>query len=101
MFVSELGRVALVELPLVVESKFVGATNIANEVMRVLFVSLDFNYNISQVLDFSLGLEYINESHAGTVTTCISGVTISRSVSPIGCRADEVRTTVKTPSVRA
>ena len=54
MCVSELGRVTLVELPLEMKCEFVGGANIGSEVTRVLFLSLDFNYNIAQVLDFSL-----------------------------------------------
>ena len=54
MCVSELGRVAHIQLTLVIDSKFVGGTNIGSEVTRVLLLSLDFDYNISQVLNFSL-----------------------------------------------
>ena len=54
MCVPELGRVTLVELTLVVQCEFVGGANIGSEVTRVLFLSLVINYNISQVLNFSL-----------------------------------------------
>ena len=43
----------------------------------------------------------MNESHAGAVTTHFSGVTISTSVIPTGCRADEDSTMVKSCSVMA
>ena len=52
--ISKLGLVALVELPLVMECEFVGGANIWSEVTRVLFLSLNFNDNIAQILDFSL-----------------------------------------------
>ena len=54
MSISELDRVALLELPLEIESVFVGGANIASVVPRVLFLAVDFNKNISEVLDFSL-----------------------------------------------
>ena len=54
MCVSELGRVALVELPLEMEGEFVGGANIWSDVPRVLFLSLNFNDNIAEILDFSL-----------------------------------------------
>ena len=57
MYVSELVLVTLIELPLVIESEFVGGANIGSEVTWVLFLSLDFNYNISQVVDFSQEFE--------------------------------------------
>ena len=43
----------------------------------------------------------MNESHAGAVTMRFSGVTISMSVSPTGCRAEEVRVMVKSRSAMA
>ena len=45
--------------------------------------------------------EYIYESHAVAVTMHFSGVTISTSVSPTGCKAKEVRAMVKSCSARA
>ena len=54
MCVSELGRVALVELPLAMEGELVGGANIWSEVARVLFLSLNYNDNITQIFDFSL-----------------------------------------------
>ena len=41
------------------------------------------------------------ESHAGAVTMGFSGVTISTSISPTGCKAAEVRTMVKSRSDKA
>ena len=43
----------------------------------------------------------MNESHVGAVTIRFSGMAISTSVSPAGCRADEVGTMVKSRSDRA
>ena len=43
----------------------------------------------------------MKECHAGAVTTRFSGVSISTSVPPTGCRADEVRTMVKSRRNRA
>ena len=54
MSIAELSCVAFVELLLVVESEFIGGVNIRSKVTRVLFLSLDFNNNLSQVYDFSL-----------------------------------------------
>ena len=44
-------RVAFVELLLVMESQFKYGVNIGNEVMRVLFLSMNFKDTISQVLN--------------------------------------------------
>ena len=43
----------------------------------------------------------MNESHAGAVTLRFSVVTISTSVSPTGCKAEELRAMVKSRSARA
>ena len=102
MCIPELARVGLLELPLVMESEFVGGANIGSTVRRVLFLSLIFNYNISQVLSISLwSSEYIKESHAGVMSTRFSGVTISKPVSPTICRTVEVLTRVKSHGDRA
>ena len=54
MCISQLGRVALVEQPLVMECELIGGANIWCKVTWVLFLSLYFYSNIFQVLDFSL-----------------------------------------------
>ena len=43
----------------------------------------------------------MNQSNAGAVTMRFSGVTISTSVSPTGCRAEEVWVMVKSHSTMA
>ena len=55
--ISELNQVAFVELPLVMEGMFVGGANIASEVTRVLFPSVDFKDDISQVFNHFLEFE--------------------------------------------
>ena len=53
MCISDLGRVALVELPLLMEGDNQGGTIIWSEVTRVLFLSFNFHDNIAQIHDFS------------------------------------------------
>ena len=50
----EFNRVALVELPLLAESEFVGGANIWSDVTWVLFLSLYFKDNIPNILDLFL-----------------------------------------------
>ena len=54
MCISEFCLVAFVELLFAMEGQFIGGANIGSEVTRVVFLSLNFRDNISQVLNLFL-----------------------------------------------
>ena len=66
MCISKLGRVAFVEVPLVMEGQFICSSNIGNKLTRVLFLSLNFKDNISQVFNLFLKFRiYVSKATQG------------------------------------